>query len=67
MAIKYRMRRFAVGKGKPIGKFFIKGRNRLVYMGPKGGVYYIGTCSVTTSRKKRLIVQYFRVYIRGLL
>lgn len=67
MVTKYRMRRFAVGKGKLIGKYRLKGRDRNIYMGPRGGMYYIGTGSVTTSRKKRLIVQYFRVYVRGLL
>ena len=64
MTTKYRLRRFAVGKGTFLGKDNIKGRERLIYMGPKGGMYYIGTNSLTTSRKKRLIVQYYRVYIQ---
>lgn len=65
MTIKYRLRRFAVGKGTLIGKDRFKGIDRLIYMGPKGGLYYIGTNSVTTTRKKRLVVQYYRVYVRA--
>lgn len=64
MTTKYKARRFAVGKGIPVRKNPIKGRDRLIYMGPKGGLYYIGTNSVTTTRKKRLVVRYFRVYLR---
>lgn len=65
MTIKYRLRRFAVGEGVSIDKRHVKGRDRLVYRGPKGGTFYIGTRSVTTSRKKSQIVQYYRVYISG--
>lgn len=64
MTAKYKARRFAVGKGVPVGKHHIKGRDRLAYMGPKGGLYCIGTNSVTTSRKKRLVVRYFRIYLQ---
>ena len=65
MTIRYRLRRFAVGKGTLVGKDHVRGRDRCIYMGPKGGLYYIGTRSVTTTRKKSLIVQYYRVYLRA--
>lgn len=65
MTTKYKARRFAVGKGTLIGKDRVKGIDRLIYMGPKGGLYYIGTNSVTTTRKKRLVVRYYRVYLQA--